>query len=358
MMNLRDSKVFAALGDPVRMQIVEQLSRAGELSAGAIAGEHRISAPAISRHLKLLEQARLVQSRQQHRWRYYSINRSRFEQARSWFEQQLEFWENSLERLDAALKRECNDHQENSTTLQQPVTNRMKARKMIDNNLPHPIPNETPQYREARNALLQLEAELRQKVTEVAVARAALPDGGKVGQDYVFTTIQDGQSTDKPMSALFGEHSSLLIYSYMYGPDDEAPCPMCTSFLDSLNGGARHIKQRTGLAVVTSAPIETAAAIAHQRGWSELPMISCAGNSYNRDYFGETDDGAQMPICNVFNKSGNDIRHFWSSELFFAKLEGHPRHIDMLWPLWNVFDVLPHGRGTDWFPALDYGDNS
>ncbi len=120
MKNLQDSKVFAALGDPVRMQIIEQLSRTGELSAGAIAGEHRISAPAISRHLKLLEQARLVQSRQQHRWRYYSINRRRFEQARSWFEQQLAFWETSLERLDEALKRRGDDPPANSTAYSNP----------------------------------------------------------------------------------------------------------------------------------------------------------------------------------------------------------------------------------------------
>ena len=48
------------------------------------------------------------------------------------------------------------------------------------------------------------------------------------------------------------------------------------------------------------------------------------------------------------------LHHFWGSEVFFAELEGHPRHLDQLWPLWNVLDLTPMGRGTDWFPALDY----
>ena len=227
---------------------------------------------------------------------------------------------------------------------------------MLTPKLPHPIPNETETYRKARNELLQLEAELRSKVGEVAAARAALPVGGKVEQDYQFTTMENDAIATVSMSALFDDHDSLLIYSLMYGPEDKQPCPMCTAFLDSLNGTAPHIRQRTGLAVVTSAPIEKSYPLAQQRGWSELPMVSAAGSTYNLDYFGEGSDGSQLPMCTVFQKKSDGIYHFWSSEVFFAGLDGHPRHIDMLWPLWNVFDLLPQGRGTDWFPALKYGD--
>lgn len=225
---------------------------------------------------------------------------------------------------------------------------------MIIADLPHPIPNETAKYRAARNELLQMEANLRQQVSSLAAARAALPLGGEVAQNYTFSAIQDGKVVDRTMSDLFGDHTSLMIYSFMYGPDDTAPCPMCTSFLDSLNGAAHHIAQRTALAIVTSAPIETSAAFCEQRGWDQLQMISSSGNTYNRDYFGESQDGAQLPICTVFQKHQNKMHHFWSSELFFAKLEGQPRHVDTIWPLWNVFDLLPQGRGSDWYPALDY----
>ena len=150
---------------------------------------------------------------------------------------------------------------------------------MITADLPHPIPNETSEYRAARNDLLQKEFALRQQIHDLTAARAALPPGGRVDQDYAFTAMANGNVIERPMSSLFGGHSSLMIYSFMYGPDDKAPCPMCTSFLDSLNGAAHHIKQRTALAIVTSAPIETSAAFAHQRGWNQLQMISCAGTT-------------------------------------------------------------------------------
>lgn len=223
--------------------------------------------------------------------------------------------------------------------------------------LPHPIPNETKHYREARKALLQMEIELRRKVAEVAAARAALPQGGRVPQDYVFTALKDGHPIDIPMSQLFGDHRSLLIYSFMYGPNDKAPCPMCTSMLDSLNAAALHVRQRTALAVVASNLIETIAAFADARGWNNLPMLSCSNNSYNLDYFGESSDGAQLPVCTVFTRTGDEIHHFWSSELLFADLDGQPRHLDTIWPLWNVFDLLPQGRGSDWYPAIDQGEN-
>lgn len=104
MKNIEQSTLFAALGDPVRLRIVEQLCASKELSAGEIARQHPISAPAISRHLRLLEQARLIQSRAEHRWRYYRLNRTTFEGARDWFEQHLAFWEASLDRLDRMIK--------------------------------------------------------------------------------------------------------------------------------------------------------------------------------------------------------------------------------------------------------------
>lgn len=225
---------------------------------------------------------------------------------------------------------------------------------MITASLPHPIPNESAEYRAARNQLLQIEADLRQQINSLAAARAALPLGGQVAENYTFTAMQDGKVVERTMSDLFGNHGSLMIYSFMYGPDDRAPCPMCTSFLDSLNGAAPHIQQRTALAIVTSAPIETSAAFAAQRGWHQLQMISSSGNTYNRDYFGEGPDGAQLPMCTVLHKQDGNIHHFWSSELFFANLEGQPRHVDTIWPLWNVFDLLPQGRGSDWYPAIDY----
>jgi predicted dithiol-disulfide oxidoreductase (DUF899 family) len=68
------------------------------------------------------------------------------------------------------------------------------------------------------------------------------------------------------MSKLFGRHHTLILYSFMYGPERDAPCPMCTHLLDSVNGAARHVGQRASLYVVAKSPIARLVAWARERG--------------------------------------------------------------------------------------------
>lgn len=84
--------------------------------------------------------------------------------------------------------------------------------------------------------------------------------------------------------------------------------------------------------------------------------MSSGNNTYNADYFAETADGAQMPAINVFRKTDHGIFHFYSAELLYAPTEAgqNPRHADLIWPLWNLFDLTPDGRGVDWFPKYSY----
>jgi len=212
--------------------------------------------------------------------------------------------------------------------------------------MPVTFPNETPTYRSARNALLAEEIALRAKVAAVAELRRTLPDGGTVPRNYAFTGRDNARHL---LSDLFGDRPTLGIYSFMY---KDTPCPMCTSMLDGLNGQVRHFGQRMSFVVVAEAAAETLNDFARGRGWDHLTLLSSAGTGYQHDYHGETDDGAQLPILNVFRKSGEAIRHFWASEGFFADVDGHPRHVDQLWPLWNMLDLTPEGRGEDWFPSL------
>ena len=83
-------------------------------------------------------------------------------------------------------------------------------------------------------------------------------------------------------------------------------------------------------------------------------MLSAQGNSYQTDYNAEQPDGSQLPMMNVFRATADGLHHFWGSEVLFANVDGNPRHLDQIWPLWNVLDLTPMGRGTDWFPALAY----
>jgi predicted dithiol-disulfide oxidoreductase (DUF899 family) len=215
------------------------------------------------------------------------------------------------------------------------------------------FPGETSRYRAARNRLLTAERDLRRKVERVAEMRRALPVGGKVPEDYVF----EEESANVKLSELFRDgFNTLVVYSFMFGPEMNQACPMCTSFIDSLNGAAPHFEQRANLAVVAKSPIGRIRDFARGRGWNHLRLLSSAGNTYNRDYHGENPSGGQMPSLNVFVRRRGKIHHFYNTELVFLPGDRgqNQRHIDMAWPLWNLLDFTPEGRGKDWFPQLSY----
>ena len=216
------------------------------------------------------------------------------------------------------------------------------------------FPGETAEYRAARDELLEAEILLRRQTEAVAEMRRGLAPGGVVPQDYVFE--QDGGEVR--LSELFGDHDTLVLYSFMFprALDDAGPCPSCTSILDSLDGAARHLGQRVALAVAAKSPLSDVLGFARERGWRHLRLLCAAGNDYNRDYHAQTADGSQTPVLNVFTRRDGEIRHFWSSELMSAPREAgqEPRHVDFMWPIWNVLDTTPEGRGSAWSPRVDY----
>ncbi len=239
------------------------------------------------------------------------------------------------------------------------------------------FPGESAEYRAARDRLLEQEIELRRAMETVAVARRRLPPGGVVPEDYVFQGRgADGDPTEVRLSELFAPgKDALVIYSMMFPRDPaddrpgpaggrtallpllQGPCPSCTALLDQLDGAAEHVSQRVNLAVAGKAPISHILMFAEERGWRRLRLLSSAGTTYNRDYFGETAEGHQRPMLNVFHRDGETIRHFWGSELLYAPTEPgqDPRHVGTIEPLWNLYDLTPAGRGADWDEQLSYG---
>ena len=98
------------------------------------------------------------------------------------------------------------------------------------------FPNESDDYRARRDELLELEKDLRAAVKSVAQRRRELPLGGRLKEDYRFERVgADGEVHEVAFEELFGEHRSLLLYSMMFGPDWDAPCPSCTSLVDAFN---------------------------------------------------------------------------------------------------------------------------
>jgi predicted dithiol-disulfide oxidoreductase (DUF899 family) len=206
---------------------------------------------------------------------------------------------------------------------------------------------------------------------DVAVARRALPPGGVVPEDYVF----HGPDGDVRLSELFAPgNDSLAVYNFMFPRDPhddspgpthgqtaqlplaEGPCPSCVALLDQLDGAVEHVSQHVNFFVVAKAPLERVLTFARERGWRRLQLLSSADNTYNRDYHGETLAGDQRPMLNVFRRDGEEIRHFWGSELLYAPTEPaqEPRHVGTLEPLWNLFDLTPEGRPTDWNEQISY----
>jgi predicted dithiol-disulfide oxidoreductase (DUF899 family) len=255
------------------------------------------------------------------------------------------------------------------------------ARELVAGNTAH-YPNETVEYRAARNELLAEEIELRRHVERVAARRRGLPLGGEVPRDYEFV----GESGPIRLSDLFlekfpgtlagttggttagtfsGPSSSrvsgtesqkhtLMVYSMMYGAERKAPCPMCTSFLSSWNGTAVNLRERVAMVVTARSPIERLVEYKKQRGFANLRFVSDMLGEYTRAYVNAND--ADVPGFGVFTRRDGRIFHWYSGELSGAMADPgqDPRGAPDMDPLWLMLDLTPEGRGTDWYPKLQY----
>jgi len=238
-----------------------------------------------------------------------------------------------------------------TTTL--PPADRLKpAREMAEAN-PIRWPGESEDYRQARTALLAEEIELRRSIQRVAGQRRALP-AGPPAKDYRFL---DEQGREIGLIDLFGRHDTLFTYAWMYGPERERPCPMCTSFVGSLDIPAPDIEQRLALAIIGRSPVARQLAFARERGWANLKFYQTIGEDFARDYRILV-DGDEWAAVLVWKRDGDGARLFWAAE-------GGPETADPGFdphlapdptPLWNILDWTPEGRPVGWYPKLDYGD--
>ncbi|WP_077037916.1 DUF899 family protein [Pelomonas sp. KK5] len=217
-----------------------------------------------------------------------------------------------------------------------------------------PFPGATPEYAQARRALLAEEIELRRHMTRVVEQRRALPPGPVIGKDYRF---KDEQGFDTGLAGLFGDKDTLVSYFWMYGPQRERPCPMCTNWLGAVNGNAADIKQRVALKVFGRSPVERQYAFAQERGWRDLNFVQTVGDDYAKDLGLLNPDGSESPALVVFRKDGDGtVRLFWSSAMRreMADPGQDPRDAPDIASLWSILDLTPGGRGTDWYPKLQY----
>ena len=212
------------------------------------------------------------------------------------------------------------------------------------------FPNESSEYRQARNNLLSEEIELRRHIEQVAALRRMLPPGGEIPEDYVF----ESSNGVVRLSQLFGDKDTLIIYSMMFGPQRESACPMCTAMLTSWDGTARNLRERVALSVTARSPIERLLDFKKERGWQNLHVYSDMKGDYTRSYV-SAEDG-DVPGLSVFIRGDGTVRHFWSGEMSgeMGDPGQDPRGAPDLDPLWTILDLTPAGRGATWYPKLDY----
>jgi predicted dithiol-disulfide oxidoreductase (DUF899 family) len=221
------------------------------------------------------------------------------------------------------------------------------------------LTNESDGYLAKREELRLAEIELMQQAERVAELRRALPKGVVI-QDYVF---QEGPARldagDEPvravrLSELFtGPNRSLVVYQFMFGKKQTSPCPMCTMFIDGWNGVAHHLAQNLDVAIVAAADPGELRAHARKRGWDNLRLLSCGGNTFKYDMGSENREGNQDSTVSVFTKDADGkLRHFYTVHPWLSH-ELKERGIDHLCPVYNVLDLTPQGRG-DWYASLDY----
>jgi predicted dithiol-disulfide oxidoreductase (DUF899 family) len=200
-------------------------------------------------------------------------------------------------------------------------------------------PNESQEYRDARDELLKAEQELIDKTRSVAEKRRSLPLGGELKEDYVFQWANEGKVGEKvKFSELFGDKNTLLLYSFMFGPNWDNPCPSCTSLMDGFDRTWYQVSRDAAFAAIAKAPADKINAWASERGWTQIPLLSGFESPYQADYKcqGETDD-MQLPVMHVFTKKDGKIYHFWGTETM-------SNHVDTVWPYWNLMDFTPEGR--------------
>jgi predicted dithiol-disulfide oxidoreductase (DUF899 family) len=219
--------------------------------------------------------------------------------------------------------------------------------------------SESAHYSARREELRVAEVELMRQRERVAALRRQLPLGA-VLEDYEFLEgPQDLGDGDAPVTAvrlrrLFSEPTRALVVQHvMFGKKQTTPCPMCTMWVDGLNGVVRHIARNADFVVASAADPVALRAHARDRGWNNVRLLSCADNTFQYDLAAEDEDGYQDSTVSVFVlDSEGRPRHFYSCHPHMAD-DIAQRGIDLLSPVWHVLDLTPQGRG-EWFADLDY----
>lgn len=206
------------------------------------------------------------------------------------------------------------------------------------------FPNESIEYREARNALLRKEQEIGQLLAEVKEQREQLPPGGEI-RDYLFERLTDSGTVEQvSMADLFPEGvDTLIVYSMMFGPERAVACPFCTAYLTNLDPSVASLKTKAGFVIAVRSPVQRLVDWANAKGWQNFTLVSDAPSTFHQDYDGyDPETGNEGSAFNIFVKDGATIRHYWGSE--DLNMPGGDFYYDLIDPAMNLENLVPKRR--------------
>jgi predicted dithiol-disulfide oxidoreductase (DUF899 family) len=221
------------------------------------------------------------------------------------------------------------------------------------------LSNESGAYLAKREELRLAEIEMMKQRERVAELRRHLP-AGPVMADYTFeegpVDLNEGDSPTRTVrrSELFaGADRPVVIYHLMFGKRQTKPCPMCTAWIDGINGVAHHLAQNIEFAIVAAADLPALRAHGRDRGWNRLRLLSAGPTKFKYDLDSEDREGNQDSTISVFTQDRNGlVHHFYSAHPRMSP-EIKERGIHLMCPIWHLLDLTPQGRG-DWYAKLEY----
>lgn len=155
----------------------------------------------------------------------------------------------------------------------------------------------------------------------------------KLGKHYTF----EGEHGRQTLEELFDGRPQLIVYHFMYGPDDNAGCPGCSWVIDAMSHPAHLHARDTSFVLVSRAPLEKLMAYRDRMGW-DLPWYSSFGTDFNEDMGATLPDG-ENHMVSVFLRAGDDICRSYYCE---------NRGVEHLGSHWTYLDLTPFGRQEPW----------
>jgi predicted dithiol-disulfide oxidoreductase (DUF899 family) len=196
------------------------------------------------------------------------------------------------------------------------------------------------EWQAAREALLAEEKDATRARDALAAQRRRLPMV-RTEKDYVF----DGPDGKAPLPDLFEGRRQLLLYHFMFGPNQEAGCDGCSMFIDQVGHPAHLHARNTSFAIVSRAPIAKIEPYRKRMGWT-IPWFSSFDSDFNVD-FGVSpvtpqpdvyQDGESFGLS-VFLRDGDSV-----FRTYFTTTRG----VEALGSVWTFLDLTPLGRQEEW----------